>query len=564
MSTLGRYEVRDRLGRGGFATVFRGWDPLLKREVALKALSIDWAEDADVRRRFVLEAQALASLRHEHIVTVYDVGDTPDRPFFVMELLDGITLEQRLAGGARLDLPEVLSVAAPLAAALDTLHAAGLVHRDVKAANVMLTSSRRTVLMDLGIARVLDGPALTSKSIVMLSPESASPEQIRGQTVGQSSDIYSLGVVIYQMLAGRPPFVGQTAELLHKHVYEPPPPLWEMRPGLPPVVYAVIDEALAKDPTRRPKSAGAVAAALRTVATVSHAPAPEEVPPARSAPSPAPVAAARPAAPVAPAPAGGTQSAWDRPAREGRLPPPPPSTSPETIAAPAAAAPPHGAGPRPSFTSSETVVAGAPVPPPPATVFSAAMLGPLAAAGVLWLAGVFIVLWMLTTGRLEDPYPLLVLAPGPALAGLVLPVTQVRRVALWAGAALLLATLGCVASALWGEFGEPDGTMLTVVLITVVPVLGGLAVLHLPNRESLLLTALTLAVGVLLWRWVYPQQYNGPVSTIDVLAFVAAQLPLAGLVLVRAGGGLGRVGMAAVLPWLSVLVMLVPVLAVVD
>jgi eukaryotic-like serine/threonine-protein kinase len=143
MATLGRYELRDRLGRGGFATVYRAYDPALRREVALKALALDLAEDPDMRRRFLAEAQALARLDHPHIVTVYDVDEQPDRPFFTMQLIEGQTLATHLAGGVRLDLGQVAQIVTPLADALDTLHAAGLVHRDVKAANIMLARSGR-------------------------------------------------------------------------------------------------------------------------------------------------------------------------------------------------------------------------------------------------------------------------------------------------------------------------------------------------------------------------------------------------------------------------------------
>jgi serine/threonine protein kinase len=266
MTLFGRYEQRDLLGRGGFASVYRGWDPLARREVAIKVLSLHWADEhqeEEMRRRFLAEAQALAGLSHPNIVSLYDLGETPERPYFVMELVRGRTLAALLTDAARLDPDRMVTFAESVASALDLIHDSGKVHRDVKAANIMVTDTGRVVLMDFGIARDMAGPSLTLTGTILLSAESASPEQCRGLRVGPASDIYSLGVVTYQMLAGRPPFLGDTLTLLHAHQHEPPPPLWELRPGLPGPMYAVIAEALAKDPARRPHSAGAFAAELR-------------------------------------------------------------------------------------------------------------------------------------------------------------------------------------------------------------------------------------------------------------------------------------------------------------
>ncbi len=310
MPVFGRYEYDpgNRVGRGGFATVYRAWDPLLKRQVAVKALSVDYAEDPDLRRRFLGEAQSLAGLQHPNLVTVYDVGETPERPWFAMELIEGQTLAQRLADGVPRSLDETINTISALAGALDLLHASGLVHRDVKAANVMIAEGRRpgaVVLMDLGIARAIDGSGHTSASVVMLSPESAAPEQIRGERAGPQADIYGLGVLAFHMLAGRPPFTGEPAALLHAHVYDAPPPLWELRPGLPNGIYAAIQEALAKKPEHRPNSAGRFAALLRAAAGME-APLPpvHEQPTVRSNNMPAPPSGPQPVygAPAQPSP----------------------------------------------------------------------------------------------------------------------------------------------------------------------------------------------------------------------------------------------------------------------
>ncbi|MFN8559023.1 MAG: serine/threonine-protein kinase [Dehalococcoidia bacterium] len=262
LGMLGRYELRARLGRGGFATVYRAWDPRLRREVALKALSLDWSEDEDVVRRFLAEAQKLAALQHPNIVTVYELSDPSERPYFTMELIEGRSLAELLQHGGRLVLPHVVEIVARLADAIDTLHAARVVHRDVKTPNVMLSNSGRVVLMDLGIARDMTGPQTTAHSRLLLSPESAAPEQIQGRMAGPAADIYALGIITYQMLAGRPPFQGDTAALLYAHVHTLPPPLANLCPGLPPPVYAAVDAALRKDPAARPASAGAFARML--------------------------------------------------------------------------------------------------------------------------------------------------------------------------------------------------------------------------------------------------------------------------------------------------------------
>jgi serine/threonine-protein kinase len=285
MATLGRYELRGTLGEGGFATVYRAFDPALGREVALKALHPHLAANVAIRRRFLDEARALARLRHAHIVTVHDVGEAGGRPFFAMELIEGRTLAD-LAPGQALPPGQVTSVITSLADALDELHRAGLVHRDIKAANVMVDRGGRVVLMDLGIARVLDGTQHTQTGAVLGTLESMAPEQVRGQPVGPPADIYALGILTYQLLAGRPPFVGDTASLLHAHVYDPPPPLAQVRPGLPPHIYAAVAAALAKEPERRPATAGRFAAMLAGTAPPMAAGGRGQTPPAeRRAPA---------------------------------------------------------------------------------------------------------------------------------------------------------------------------------------------------------------------------------------------------------------------------------------
>ncbi len=258
---FGRYELHGTLGHGGFATVYRAFDPALHREVALKALLPHLASEADLRRRFVAEAQALARLRHGNIVAVYDVGEADGLPFFTMELVEGETLGPRLAAGP-MDLDSVLRVVAPLASALDYLHAAGIVHRDIKPGNIMLDRGGRPVLMDFGVARALDGTQHTATGATLGTPAYMAPEQVRGLAVSPATDIYALGILVYQMLSGRTPFAGDTAYMLHAQAFEPPPPLASLRPDLPATVCLAVEAALAKDPRRRPPTASALAADL--------------------------------------------------------------------------------------------------------------------------------------------------------------------------------------------------------------------------------------------------------------------------------------------------------------
>lgn len=262
MAELGRYEILGSLGGGGFGTVYRAWDPALRREVALKTLLPQIAADPVVRQRFLAEARAIAGLRHPNIVVVYDVGEAESGPFFAMEIVDGYSLADLIADGRGLDLHRVIEIVTSLSGAVDYLHAAGLIHRDIKAANVMVDRSGRVVLMDFGIARSLRGTQHTQANMVLGTPETMAPEQVLSQPVGPAADIYSLGVLTYQLLTGRLPFQGDTLAVLHAHAYEPPPPLWDLRPDLPDTVYAVVQEAMAKDPSLRPAYARAFAAGL--------------------------------------------------------------------------------------------------------------------------------------------------------------------------------------------------------------------------------------------------------------------------------------------------------------
>lgn len=262
-----RYQVGGVIGRGGMAEVHEGRDLRLGRRVAIKILRPDLAKDPSFQARFRREAQSAAALNHPNIVAVYDTGEDtltdPDGqdvvvPYIVMEYVDGMTLRQLLASGRRL-LPErALEIAAGVLTALDYAHRHGIVHRDIKPANVMLTRTGDVKVMDFGIARAINeaGQTMTSASAVMGTAQYLSPEQARGEVVDARSDLYSTGVLLYELLVGRPPFTGESAvSIAYQHVSEMPTPPSQVDAGVSPEIDAVVLRALAKRADDRYQSA---------------------------------------------------------------------------------------------------------------------------------------------------------------------------------------------------------------------------------------------------------------------------------------------------------------------
>ncbi len=263
-----RYRLDSRLATGGMGEVWRGTDTTLGRTVAVKLLKAEYAEDATFRRRFETEAQHAASLHHPGIAAVYDFGeggssDAPGlpRPYLVMELVEGQPLSALLRPGQPMD-PEVASdLMAQTATALAAAHAAGIVHRDVKPANLLVTPDRRVKVTDFGIARAAEAVGVTQTGQVMGTPQYLSPEQARGQTATAASDVYALGVVAFECLAGRRPFqTDSPVTTALAHLNQPVPDLPD---AVPAPLAAVVRRALAKDPAERWPDASALAAAFR-------------------------------------------------------------------------------------------------------------------------------------------------------------------------------------------------------------------------------------------------------------------------------------------------------------
>jgi beta-lactam-binding protein with PASTA domain/predicted Ser/Thr protein kinase len=248
-----RYEVEGRIGAGGMAEVWRGHDRVLNRTVAIKTLLPQFARDASFVDRFRREAQAAARLNHPGIVSVYDSGTDGDTPYIVMEFIEGRTLADYLASGKTIPPMEAAQIAKDIAQALAVAHAQGVIHRDIKPANVMVTRDGKVLVMDFGIARLISGPETAPQTSAVLGTASyLSPEQAQGQPVDARTDIYALGVVLYEMLTGRPPFTGDSPmAIAYKQVNATPPAPSSANPDVPPELDAVVMRALSKNPANR-------------------------------------------------------------------------------------------------------------------------------------------------------------------------------------------------------------------------------------------------------------------------------------------------------------------------
>jgi serine/threonine-protein kinase len=253
MSTLlgttlsGRYRLEARIGSGGMSTVYRALDEVLQRQVAIKLMNREVASDSDQLERFRREARAVAQLSHPHIVGVIDAGEDEHRPYIVFEYVEGETLKERIRRLGRLPIPEAVAYAIEIARALGVAHARHIVHRDVKPQNVLIDEEGSAKVTDFGIARTLDEEGLTADGRVLGTTDYVSPEQALGQPVTGQSDLYSLGIVLWEMLTGEVPFKGENqVAVAMKHVREGLPDVRAHRPEVSAALAAVVETATAK------------------------------------------------------------------------------------------------------------------------------------------------------------------------------------------------------------------------------------------------------------------------------------------------------------------------------
>jgi serine/threonine-protein kinase len=285
-----RYRLGERIAVGGMGEVWRAHDELLDREVAVKVLKHEYAQDESFLERFRAEARHTAALSHAGIAGVYDYGEAAGTAYLVMELVPGEPLSALLAREGRLSADRTLDLVAQVARALDVAHKAGVIHRDVKPGNILVCPDGTVKVTDFGIARAADAVPLTKTGVVLGTAQYLSPEQGHGSTVTPASDVYSLGVVAYECLAGRRPFEADSpVAVAMAHLYEEPAPLPD---EVPAEAAALVMHAMAKEPGARYASAGDLADAAEAVRTGAPAPVPVVVPPEAVEGAPVPAAAA--------------------------------------------------------------------------------------------------------------------------------------------------------------------------------------------------------------------------------------------------------------------------------
>jgi serine/threonine protein kinase len=257
-----RYKLYEQIGAGGMAEVYRAEDLRLGRTVAIKILRAQFATDPNTLRRFLDEARSLAGFSHPNVVNVYDVGKQSERYYIVMEYVPGEDLRHKVENEKRVPMRQALDIARQVAQGIGSAHRKGLVHRDLKPGNILIAPTGEVKVADFGIARIMATTGYTEPGIVWGTTAYLSPEQVRGEQATPTSDVYALGVVLYEMLAGEPPFQGEDrVAVALKHLHDPPPPFDESL-NLPRGVVFLVQKALAKNPADRFANADEMARAL--------------------------------------------------------------------------------------------------------------------------------------------------------------------------------------------------------------------------------------------------------------------------------------------------------------
>jgi eukaryotic-like serine/threonine-protein kinase len=258
MQTIGRYQLTDKLGQGGMGVVYRAYDTLLERVVAVKVIGAQLDNHRETRERFFREARAAGQLSHPNIITIHDLGEQDGHPFLAMEYLEGEDLQQRLDGPVKIGLARKLELAIETCQGLEYAHAHGVVHRDIKPANIFITRAGQVKILDFGLARLMTSQ-LTNSNMLMGTLNYMAPEQVRAERADHRADIFSVGVVIYELLGGRKAFEGDSfASTLYKILQEVPEPLWKIDATLPRELTAIVERALAKPPDERYQTMGAL------------------------------------------------------------------------------------------------------------------------------------------------------------------------------------------------------------------------------------------------------------------------------------------------------------------
>jgi serine/threonine protein kinase len=285
---IGKYEIHGELGRGAMGTVYKCFDPLISRWVAIKAIvkaSLDPVDVQHMIRRFRHEAQTVGRLVHPRIVQIYDYGENDQIAYIVMELVNGKSLQEYLLNGTRFSLPEIVEIIRPLLDGLGYVHTEGVVHRDLKPSNIMINSDGRIKVCDFGIAHT-ESSELTKLGDVLGSLHYMSPEQFIGMSIDARSDLYSVGVIAYELLTGKKPFIGNSASVMQQVIYESPAAPSSINPGLSPLIDQVILKAMAKDSEKRYQSAHEFSDALiqAVASTTNHGDDAAAAPPAAPPP----------------------------------------------------------------------------------------------------------------------------------------------------------------------------------------------------------------------------------------------------------------------------------------